>query len=175
VSNGENAPVSAKPRNTARVVVLDEAGRIFLFQFEEARVASHPRNRGGRPFGWCTPGGGVNEGESFEDAARRELWEETGLRDVELGPCVWVRRVEFELFGELTRADERYFLVRVPGFEPDVGNMEELERGFHRGHRWWSAEEIAASDDLFFPEDLAELLPPLAAGRVPAEPVVIPP
>jgi 8-oxo-dGTP pyrophosphatase MutT (NUDIX family) len=170
---GREAWVSARLRKTARVVLLDELGRILLFHFEDARIATHPRNRGGRPFAWCTPGGGVHEGESFEEGARRELWEETELRDAELGPCVWVREIELELDGEWVRSDQRYYLVRVPGHEVNVENMEDFERGFHRGHRWWRAEEIAASDDLFFPEDLAELLPPLAAGRVPTEPVVI--
>lgn len=29
---------------------------------------------------WYLPGGGVEKGESFAAAARREVWEETGLR-----------------------------------------------------------------------------------------------
>lgn len=28
---------------------------------------------------WCIPGGHVDEGEEFKVAARRELWEETGI------------------------------------------------------------------------------------------------
>jgi 8-oxo-dGTP pyrophosphatase MutT (NUDIX family) len=158
---------AARLRRNARLVVLDEQGRILLFRYE--------RSLGSGEHAWCTPGGGVNEDESFEDAARRELWEETGRRDVALGPCVWIRDVEFEMLGELVRSDERYYLVRVPGYEVDTANMEEFERGFHRGDRWWSAAELAATDELVFPEPLAELLAPLAAGEVPTTPILIPP
>jgi ADP-ribose pyrophosphatase YjhB (NUDIX family) len=154
-------------RRNARLVVLDELGRVLLFQGQRS---SH-----GDELAWWTPGGGVNPDESFENAARRELWEETGLRDVALGPCVWTREAEFELFGEPVLSDERYFLVRVPGHEVDHSNMEELERGLHRGHRWWSAEELAATAELVFPQPLAELLPRLVAGEVPTAPLVIPP
>ena len=58
---------------------MDPIDRLLLMKWEAQDV-------------WITPGGGLLPGENYEEAARRELWEETGISDIELGPWVWARR-----------------------------------------------------------------------------------
>lgn len=138
-------------RNAARVILLDEAGRVLLF-------------RGGDPHRpeagtwWFTPGGGLDDGETVEQAARREVREETGLVITDLGPVVLERRVEFEVEGQRFDQEEVFFRVSVAGFDVDNREWTDLERRLMLEHRWWARDELAATTDTVYPEGLADLL-----------------
>ncbi|MES2045787.1 MAG: NUDIX domain-containing protein [Pseudomonadota bacterium] len=135
-------------RPAARILLLDEAGRVLLFRF----------TAGERPAFWATPGGAVDPGESYEQAARRELREETGL-DLECGAEVHARTVEFTTLEDVrVIADERYFLVRTQAFELDTSAHTELERRVMQTHRWFDRAELAGWPETIFPEDLADIL-----------------
>jgi 8-oxo-dGTP pyrophosphatase MutT (NUDIX family) len=148
-------------RPTSRLLVLDPADRMLLFRVAEDEL---------RPSLWIAPGGGVNPGESDIDAARRELWEETGIQ-AEPGPCVWVRRHVFEFRHAMwLEMRERFYIVRVDKTEITTDNFEEHEHAFMPEHRWWTAADIATSQDWFAPRQLRTLLPPILAGDYPPEP-----
>lgn len=56
---------------------------VVLFNAE--RLVWYGRRAGApEPFNWQFPQGGVDAGEDLEQAARRELWEETGVRSASL-------------------------------------------------------------------------------------------
>ena len=52
-------------------------------------------------------------------------------------------------------------------------NFEEHETDFHVAYRWWSLAEIRESRERFIPRAFAELLAPILAGNVPAEPLTV--
>jgi 8-oxo-dGTP pyrophosphatase MutT (NUDIX family) len=135
-------------RPSARILLLDESGRLLLFRFDPP---------GREPF-WATPGGALDPGESFADGARRELREETGI-DSDCGAQLARRVVEFvTLEGEPVIADERYFLVRTKAAEIATHGHTELEQRVMRSWRWFSRGEILAHDEAIFPVDLADML-----------------
>ena len=63
-------------------------------------------------------------------------------------------------------------LVRTPAFEPEPRfTPEQLAAEYVTGIRWWTQEELAASDELFAPRRLPELVAALLRDGPPGEPV----
>ncbi len=151
-----------KIRQAVRAVVLDPDDRTVLVHFDFGHRSV-----------WATPGGGIQPGESDEDALRRELAEELGLEDPELGPRVWVREHIFQApLGRYDGQRERYYLVRTGRFEPKPHlSPEQLRAEYVVGVRWWTIDEIEASGEAFAPTRLGELLRALLADGPPDEPI----
>ncbi len=120
------------------------------------------------------PGGGLEEGESWEDAALREMWEETGISGVPIGPLLWTRRANDHYHGEPILQDERYYLVRC-GMQTITNEYQlEEEKRIYTRHEWWSLAGIRASGDTFYPERLADLLLPVIQNRISPSPLALP-
>jgi 8-oxo-dGTP pyrophosphatase MutT (NUDIX family) len=161
----------ARVRRSARVIVLDPLRRVLLFRNEE-QEPSNPEQPEIKTY-WFTPGGGAQPGESFEEAAVRELREETGVAGVALGPCVWSGQHASFLYGEPILADQRFFLVYTDNANVDTSDLHPDERSNWREFRWWTLAELHATAEWIWPEGLADLLEPLLHGHIPSSPIRI--
>jgi 8-oxo-dGTP pyrophosphatase MutT (NUDIX family) len=144
--------VTVLDRRAARVVLVDHADRILLLR------GCDPARPG--PRWWFTPGGGLNPGESTADGAVRELFEETGLRVTpgELGEPVWHQVTRFSFDNRQYRQEQDFYLVRVAEWQVDTAGFNAEERATIDEHRWWSAAELDATDEIVYPENLADLV-----------------
>jgi hypothetical protein len=52
-------------------------------------------------------------------------------------------------------------------------NLLPYEQATHTAFRWWTATELAQSQESFMPPTLMTLLPPLLAGTLPALPLQV--
>jgi TDG/mug DNA glycosylase family protein len=146
-------------RLAARALVLDEHGRTLLVQF---------RDDNGQVW-WATPGGGIDEGEDVEAALRRELAEELGLDDFELGPEIWTREHTFAWRGNILRQRERIWLVETPHHEP--APRVDLAAELVADVRWWTPEELGRTTETLVPRRLPELLDSLHTEGPPRSPI----
>lgn len=143
----ENA-AQLRVRRSARIILLDPQDRFLMFRFV---VADRP------PF-WVTTGGECDEGESFEEAARRELLEETGII-ADPGHQIARATPQFvTVEGETVQADERYFLARVADTRIDTARHTELEQRVMVDHRWFTPQEFADWHEAVYPENLLAII-----------------
>lgn len=148
-------------RRTSRLIVLDPANRILLIQYQA---------RNGVAF-WYTPGGGVDPGETAEEAALRELDEEVGVRGVPLGPCVATCAALRDRFIRVAQCEERYFLIRTPDERIDISRLAETDLDPVLDVRWWRIDDFLAAGEELIPMAALRLARRIADGDIPAAPV----
>lgn len=127
-----------RERRAVRALVIDDCDRVLLVRWNV--------------FGdrwWIAPGGGVEPGESDEQALARELGEELGLDDVEPGPFFHERVSVFPYPPRITNQVDRFAMLRAEELD--------LSRAIEE-HRWFTLEELRETTERIGPPELAELL-----------------
>jgi 8-oxo-dGTP pyrophosphatase MutT (NUDIX family) len=148
-------------RNVVRVVLLDVSGRLLLF---------HTRDPHRPDVGtwWELPGGGIEPGETYRDAAIRELREETGIAAAtsQVGPPSWRRRASFRHRRTRRLQNEVVVALRltVPGPDIDGSQRLDYEKEDYIGFRWWPVPEVVSSGEDFYPRRLPALVGPFLDG-----------
>lgn len=141
-------------REAARVILIDERNRVLL-------VRGHDADNPTRSW-WFTVGGGVEDGETSQETALREVFEETGiqLNQKELVGPVARRQAVFDFKSLVARQDEVIFWARVQAQPLSDSHWTPEEQRVIDEYRWWDLDELEkyAENHEVYPRSLCDLI-----------------
>ena len=157
-STGPVEPIqpSERPRRSRRAarLLVRHGAEVLLFRDTDPGLPGSAW--------WTTPGGGVDPGETWADAALRELREETGITgspDRLVGP-VAERVVVHGYSDRITEQREQFFEVWIDDAQRaagiDTSGFTASERRRVQAHGWFTPADLATLT--VWPAELSSLL-----------------
>jgi 8-oxo-dGTP pyrophosphatase MutT (NUDIX family) len=143
---GTHPPAPPLRRQTARVLPVDDEGRVLLLHGWDPH---HPD----KPF-WFTVGGAAEGSESLRDAAARELYEETriSVEPERLGDPIAQNAIEFSWGGHRVAQHQTFYAVAVGSAAVSLDGLDEWEKATTDRYGWLSAEDLEADETPAHPE-----------------------
>lgn len=150
-------------RSTIRILLINQDKQLLLMRVVDPTTTGIDKKS--RAAFWCTIGGTLEIGESIEQAAYRELYEETGLikEDIILGPIVWHGNHEMIIRHQHVELDEKFIVAHLNNNkEVTQDNFTDNEKFVVTHLKWLSLADIINNPEPIFPAilktELADIL-----------------
>lgn len=150
-------------RHTARLLLVDSDHRLLLMRISEGAVPEAGPRGTNREL-WVTLGGRIEPGESVLSAAERELHEETGITDAQVGPVVWYGEQILQINGKPRLLKENFVFARCSASSLTDAGWTAEERQAIAEMRWWSLLELSAGQQQIKPPGLGRLMQELLSS-----------
>lgn len=149
-----------RTKNTVRVLLLNPANQALMIKVSGGNLVDTSKPL--RKAFWITPGGSIEENEAPEQAVIREIWEETGIQAQEPEKIFGYGEQILEWKGMSTLLREKFYCIRVPYSEVRANSLTEEEKVEFNEYRWWGADEMRKSGEIFLPACMPDLIEELS-------------
>ena len=141
-----------------RIFLFNSANALLFMGAEDKNLTGTDGNKGRF---WFLIGGGLEEGETFREAAERELREETGLttEEVVFGAEIAEGTVHLKKNGQPLDIYQRFIVAKTEKNAVHPNNLDAWEQNAVKGLRWFSQKEIQTSKETLYPRMLKAYLP----------------
>lgn len=162
-----------KIRNSIKIILLNNKNELLLLSTDDKSIKTSEGKYNGKF--WQLTGGKIEDGETPLQAAKRELFEETGLKetDVTFGKVVWRGEVDLNIKGSMTHVNQCFIYAKTNKENVTLKNLTEEEKPVIKSLEWLSLEQIKNSNDIIYPVVLPEYLPDIIDGKFPQETLFI--
>lgn len=159
-----------KDHKSVRILLINKKKELLLMKAHDPSTTRTDGKYNG-DF-WFLVGGQIEPGENLNQTTKRELFEETGLKeeDYKIGPLVWTGDFELILSGAPRRMKQKFIIVKTKKDKVSTKNFTENEKKVVKEMRWFSLEEIISSKEIIYPINLKEKLEDLLEERYPEIP-----
>ena len=160
-------------RNSVKIILLDKNNEMLLMCADDPKTTTPDGKYHGKF--WFLVGGEIEKGESIQEAAIRELHEETGIteEEVKLGPIVWYGDCELILNDTLTHLKQTFIVAKTKKNNVSFKKLDHWEKNVLIKLEWFSLEKIKNCNEIIYPVLLTQYLPDIIAEKYPKKPIEI--
>ncbi|ARN84726.1 NUDIX domain-containing protein [Candidatus Nucleicultrix amoebiphila] len=160
-------------RKSVKILLLNDMQQLLLMCADDPQTTTVDGQYHGRY--WFPIGGEIESSESIEEAALREIFEETGLKKdwITLGPVVWYGEFDLSLNGQLTHLHQTFVVAHTSETKFSLAHLTDSEKKVIKALSWFSLEDIKNSSDIIYPIVLPDYLPDILLGHYPHDPLWI--